>query len=91
MTKSVALNNKHDAARQQLKITGGVLLYEAAMAHNLMLNYGGSSPTNALLGDLPKDFYASGSITNSAFKGSLEQSTDTFEQNIRMRQHSGRN
>lgn len=72
MTKAIALKNKVDAKKDNLQIDDEVLIYEATMAQNLMLNYGGSTPANALLGFTPKDFYDTNANNNTAYKGVLE-------------------
>ncbi|CAK0817055.1 unnamed protein product, partial [Prorocentrum cordatum] len=91
MTKSIALKNEVVAKREGLNISKETLVYEAAMAQNLLLNFGGSTPANALLGYTPRDFYDENSATTMAHKGALEISPDTFESNVRMRLLSKQN
>ncbi|CAK0846103.1 unnamed protein product [Prorocentrum cordatum] len=91
MTKSIALKNEVVAKREGLNISKETLMYEAAMSQNLLLNFGGSTPANALLGYTPRDFYDENSATTMAHKGALEISPDTFESNVRMRLLSKQN
>ncbi|CAK0831382.1 unnamed protein product [Prorocentrum cordatum] len=57
MTKSIVLKNAVVAEKAGLHIAREILVCEAAMSQNLMLNFGGSAPANALLGYTPIDFY----------------------------------
>ncbi|CAK0791575.1 unnamed protein product, partial [Prorocentrum cordatum] len=91
MTKSIALKNEVVAKREGLNISKETLVYEAAMAQNLLLNFGGNTPANALFGYTPRDFYDENSATTMAHKGALEISPDTFESNVRMRLLSKQN
>ena len=91
MTKSIALKNEVMAKKEGLDISKETLVYEATMAQNLLLNFNGSTPANALLGYTPRDFYDSDSATTMAHKGALEISPDTFESNVRMRLLSKQN
>eukprot|EP00959_Pyramimonas_sp_CCMP1952_P154650 3235488-Pyramimonas_sp.AAC.2 len=54
--------------KEGVNISQETLVYEAAMAHNLLLNFGGSAPANALLVYTPRDFYGENSATTMAHK-----------------------
>lgn len=91
MTKSIVIKNAVMAAKEGLDIIKETLVYEATMAQNLLLNFSGSTPASALLGNTPRDVYDSDSATTMARNGALEMSPDTFESNIRMRLLSKQN
>ncbi len=85
------MKNKYDAKKKGFDITDETLVYEAVMAQNLMLNYGGSTPANALLGYTPNDFYDPQSPTLESHSGALQMDPDTFESNLRTRIKSKEN
>ena len=68
-----------------MDITKESLVHEAALAQNLLLNYGGSAPANALLGEARRGFHGESSATTMAHDVALELTPDTFESSVRMR------
>ena len=68
----IAFKNKVDDKKDGMDISNETLIHESVMAQNLMLNYGGSSPANSLLGKTPKDFCDIGNENTSAAKDILE-------------------
>ena len=60
-------------------------MYEAAMSQNLMMNFGGSTPAQALFGYTPRDYYDPSSDSIVSYKGALENSPDPYETTLRLR------
>ena len=71
-----------------LPATQDMCVEEAAMAANLMLTHGGVSPSQALTGTMPRDFYDPDNKTLSAVTGILETVPDAIEVAIRLRMAS---
>ena len=57
LAKLVPLKLHEDCQRQGLEVSKQDIMFEAAMSQNLMLNYGGSTPTQGLFGYSPRDYY----------------------------------
>ncbi|CAE7557756.1 RE2, partial [Symbiodinium sp. CCMP2456] len=69
-----------------IAITIGDLAKEAAMAHNISLNYGGATPSMCVFGVIPRPFYQDDSAGISTVVGTLQTDVTPFEKAIRVRQ-----
>ena len=74
--------------RQGLQPTEAELGQEAAMAQNLTLSYGGVTPSMAVYGTLPREFYNPDSEHIMNTDGALETDLTVFERALRIRQTS---
>ncbi|CAE7553108.1 RE1, partial [Symbiodinium sp. CCMP2456] len=72
--------------RQGIAITIGDLAKEAAMAHNISLNYGGATPSMCVFGVIPRPFYQDDSTGISTAVGALQTDVAPLEKVIRVRQ-----
>lgn len=79
-------NLKAELERQGLRPEAEELGQEAAMAHNITLNYGGVTPVMSVFGILPRGFYNPDSHGPMTTSGSLEKDVAVFERAIRIRQ-----
>ena len=76
------------AQRTGLGVTRDHCVIEATMSLNLMLSYGGVSPSQALLGQQPRELYDPESQSLSATQPSLDTTADFIEQSTRLRLHA---
>ena len=72
--------------RQGIAITVGDLAKEAAMSHNISLNYGGATPSMCVFGVIPRPFYQDDGSGITAVAGALQTDVTPFEKAIRIRQ-----
>ena len=91
LCKLTALKTKRDCQREGLTIDDGDIVEEAAMIGNLTLNYGTSTPAQAILGYTPRDYYVPDGLTIDSHAGALLKTPDECETAIRLRMMSKSN
>ena len=74
--------------KQGLQVTKDMCVSEAAMSSNLLLTYGGSTPTQALLGYQPRELYDTEAPGISAVVSALDVQPDAMETALRLRLES---
>eukprot|EP00435_Cladocopium_sp_Y103_P053746 s991_g17.t1 len=75
-----------ELSRQGLVYEPEDLCRESAMAHNITLSYGGSTPAMSVLGILPRGFYEAESGGILSASGASDTDITPFEKAIRIRQ-----
>ena len=66
--------------RQGIAITVGDLAKEAAMSHNISLNYGGATPSMCVFGVIPRPFYQDDGSGITAVVGALQTDVTPFRE-----------
>lgn len=86
LTEVAALKTWEDVKKHGLRdIEKKDVVIECAGGQNTLLEYGGSSPNQALLGSNPRGFYEVECQTELGNSGASEATPDVIEQTIRMR------
>ena len=86
MTKLAALKTWDKAEAQGLThVTKQDVMHEVGMAQNVLLEYGGFTPSQCLIGSNPRGFYEPETTNVVAIAGAAETAPDVFEQNLRLR------
>ena len=88
LTKLTMFKLRAELQRQGLQPTEPELGQEAAMAQNLTLSYGGVTPSMAVYGTMPREFYNPDSEHVMNTEGALETDLTVFERALRIRQTS---
>ena len=92
LTTSIMLKGKADVEKDGLtEITDEDLAFEAGMAQNIMLEYGGFTPCQCVLGHNPRGYYEFEADTLEAHLGATSLSPDIFEQHMRARSQAKQN
>ena len=86
LIKLTMLKLQAEMTRQGLTLEDSEISGEAAMAHNLTLNYGGVTPAMCVFGTLPRGFYESDGRGIMSATGALQTDLSTFERALRIRQ-----
>lgn len=79
---------KAELERQSLTYDLGEIASEAAMAQNMTMSYHGVTPSMAVFGVPPRDFYEHDNTGILAVTGALQTDLSTFERAMRIRQTS---
>ncbi|CAJ1430110.1 unnamed protein product, partial [Effrenium voratum] len=79
LTKLTMLKLYAELTRQGLVPEWKEIALEAAMAHNITLNYGGVTPSMSVFGVLPRGFYEEDSTGVLATAGALQTDLSVFE------------
>ena len=87
LIKIASLKTQHQCAREGLLvlIDAEDIVVEVCMNQNHVLEYGGFTPSQALLGHNPRGLYETETSSVLAHAGAAESSADFFEQYLRMR------
>ena len=86
LIKITMLKLQAEMTRQGITLEDSEISGEAAMAHNLTLNYGGVTPAMCVFGTLPRGFYESDGRGIMSTTGALQTDLSTFERAPRIRQ-----
>lgn len=86
LIKITMLKLQAEMTRQGITLEDSEISGEAAMAHNLTLNYGGVTPAMCVFGALPRGFYESDGRGIMSTTGALQTDLSTFERALRIRQ-----
>ena len=86
LTKLTMLKLHAELARQGLVPEWKEIALEAAMAHNITLNYGGVTPSMSVFGVLPCGFYEEDTTGVLATAGALQTDLSVFARAMRIRQ-----
>ena len=71
--------------KQGLRTTKEEVVIETAMATNMMMTYGGATPTQALLGYQPRELYDPEANTITSLTSALDVQPDAMETALRLR------
>ena len=85
LTKLAMLKIKAECDIQGLIVESGDIAYEAAMAQNLVLEYGGVTPAMAVFGRHPRGFSEFEDNSTTFITGAADNSVELFEQALRLR------
>ena len=88
LTKLTMFKVRADAIREGWQVDDEDIAYEATMAGNTSLEYGGITPAQCVLGQNPRGMYEMDCEAVVAHEGALAQSPDVFESYLRMRLYS---
>ena len=86
MTKLAMLKIKAECDIQGLIVEPADIGYEAAMAQNLVLEYGGVTPAMAVFGRHPRGYSEFEDNATMAITGAADNSIELFKQALRLRQ-----
>ena len=86
LSKAAYLKTKAELERQALEHTPANTGAEVGMAQNVLLSFGGYTPSMAVLGTNPRSFYEIEDKTLSALTATLEGNYSVFEHALRLRQ-----
>ena len=70
---------------QELNVDKEDIVIECAMGQNFLLEYGGFTPAQCVLGHNPRGHYEAGTKAVAAHEGAASSSPDLFENYIRLR------
>ena len=83
LTRAIMLKCKSDAERDQaLDLSDEDLAFEAGMAQNTMLEYGGFTPCQCVMGHNPRGYYEFEADTLEQQLGAVKSAPDVFEANL---------
>ena len=84
LTKAIMLKCRSDSERDGHELlTDEDLAFEAGMAQNISLEYGGFTPCQCVMGHNPRGYYEFESDTPQQQLGAVDTSPDVFEQHMR--------